>query len=39
MDLGDVLRGYFSRALDSVSGMKVLLLDKETVRIMSGVLR
>jgi len=38
MDLTNVLRGYFSKVVDGVSGMKVLVLDKETVRIIGTVL-
>ena len=39
MDLTNVLRGYFSKVVDGVSGMKVLVLEKETVRIIGTVLR
>lgn len=39
MDLTDVLRAYFTRALEGVGEMKVLLVDKETIRIVGTVLR
>lgn len=37
MDLVDILRNYVERMLRDVRGMKVLLLDAETTKIVSAV--
>ena len=34
-----ILRDYYLRVLDAVSGVKILLVDRETLRLLSAVLR